>query len=261
MKLIERYGAPDQKQIGSVNDLYVDLDTNDVYRCTGIKTVGEELGGSSVYASTWGNTEYTWELVGGSGGGSIFDDVDLSNAKVIDIGDAYDEYRVHRIILGDFTEYDRYMVGYPMGECRITLPYGVKTLKTECFTNNDWLVKVDLPDTVEHIEDHAFSGDYLLELDSLPKSLVTIDTAAFDGCRKASFTEIPEGVKTIGYWAFNNCTGLTTLTFKGTPDSIDAAAFEGCTILTTINVPWAEGAVAGAPWAATNATINYNYRG
>jgi hypothetical protein len=26
-------------------------------------------------------------------------------------------------------------------------------------------------------------------------------------------------------------------------------------------VPWAEGAVANAPWGATNATINYNYTG
>ena len=42
---------------------------------------------------------------------------------------------------------------------------------------------------------------------------------------------------------------------------VDAKILFGCTNLTTINVPWAEGAVAGAPWGATNATINYNYTG
>lgn len=42
---------------------------------------------------------------------------------------------------------------------------------------------------------------------------------------------------------------------------IAADAFEGCTNLITINVPWVEGAVANAPWGATNATINYNYTG
>lgn len=36
-------------------------------------------------------------------------------------------------------------------------------------------------------------------------------------------------------------------------------AFEGCTNLTAINVPWAEGAVANAPWGATNAAVSYNY--
>jgi hypothetical protein len=40
-----------------------------------------------------------------------------------------------------------------------------------------------------------------------------------------------------------------------------SSAFSGCTSLTTINAPWAEGAVSGAPWGATNATINYNYTG
>lgn len=45
---------------------------------------------------------------------------------------------------------------------------------------------------------------------------------------------------------------------QNTSIEIVADAFEGCTNLTTINVPWAEGAVANAPWGATNATINYN---
>jgi len=52
---------------------------------------------------------------------------------------------------------------------------------------------------------------------------------------------------------------MRTLTFNGTPTSIASNAFGNCTNLRTINVPWAEGAVANAPWGATNATINYNY--
>ena len=50
-------------------------------------------------------------------------------------------------------------------------------------------------------------------------------------------------------------------TFEGTPRSIASNAFASCINLTTINVPWAEGAVANAPWGATKATINYNYTG
>ena len=74
-----------------------------------------------------------------------------------------------------------------------------------------------------------------------------------------TLASLPEGVTSIGSNAFRSCTGLTTLTFKGTPTSIVSNTFSGCTNLTIINVPWAEGAVANAPWGATNATINYNY--
>ena len=59
-------------------------------------------------------------------------------------------------------------------------------------------------------------------------------------------------------YAFHNCTGLTSVTFKDTLSNISSSAFNGCTNLTDIYVPWAEGAVSGAPWGATNATIHYN---
>ena len=76
-----------------------------------------------------------------------------------------------------------------------------------------------------------------------------------------NITEIPAQVKTIDNNAFVGCAGLTNITFKGTPTTINAGAFRSCSNLLTINVPWAEGAVANAPWSATNATINYNYTG
>ena len=84
---------------------------------------------------------------------------------------------------------------------------------------------------------------------------------AFNGCRSLALTSLPSGLTSIGNYAFRNCRSLASLTFEGTPTSISRTAFSGCTNLTTINVPWAEGAVANAPWGATNATINYNYTG
>jgi len=48
--------------------------------------------------------------------------------------------------------------------------------------------------------------------------------------------------------------------FKNTPSLINSNAFKGMTHSSVnIYVPWAEGAVANAPWGATNATIHYNY--
>lgn len=93
----------------------------------------------------------------------------------------------------------------------------------------------------------------------LPDSLTSIGPYAFYGCMYLTVKSLPAGIDSIGTNAFYGCTGLSTLTFNGTPSSIASNAFTFCANLKTINVPWAEGAVSGAPWGATNATINYNY--
>ena len=89
----------------------------------------------------------------------------------------------------------------------------------------------------------------------------TIRDYAFADCTNLALTTLPNGITNIGNAAFASCTNLVSLTFEGTPESIAELAFIGCNNLTTINVPWAEGAVANAPWGATNATINYGYTG
>ena len=109
------------------------------------------------------------------------------------------------------------------------------------------------------IPDYLFYGCENLALTELPSGVTSIGDSAFSNCFNLALTELPSGVTSIGWYAFEDCTGLTSLTFKGTPNTINSTAFDGCTNLTTINVPWAEGAVANAPWGATNATINYNY--
>lgn len=92
-------------------------------------------------------------------------------------------------------------------------------------------------------------------------TLTQIGIGAFMGCKKLNLHSIPASVRSIENNAFYGCKALTTLTFEGKPSSIHTNAFSRCTNLLTINVPWAEGEVSGAPWEATNATINYNYTG
>ena len=111
------------------------------------------------------------------------------------------------------------------------------------------------------IRKYAFYNCSKLALTSLPSGLTSIGTSAFDDCRSLALTSLPSGLTSIGNYTFRNCKSLASLTFEGTPTSISRTAFSGCTNLTTINVPWAERAVANAPWGATNATINYNYTG
>lgn len=118
-----------------------------------------------------------------------------------------------------------------------------------------------IPDGITRIGGYAFSDCSNLALTSLPSGITSIGNYAFQNCSNLALTSLPSGITSISNYAFYNCTGLTELTFEGTPTTIHNKAFDTCVNLKTINVPWAEGEVANAPWGATNATINYNYRG
>lgn len=140
--------------------------------------------------------------------------------------------------------------------------YGYKEIREYMYYNAFACSQIVLPNTITVIGRDAFSGCEVLQLTSLPASLQLIADNAFFNCEKITISEIPETVTFIGGGAFGNCKALTEITFKGTPTlEIKDGAFQYCTSLAIINVPWAEGAVANAPWGATNATINYNYTG
>lgn len=140
-----------------------------------------------------------------------------------------------------------------------SLPSGVTSISDYAFNNCPNLALTSLPSGITNIGSYAFQSCPKLALTSLPSGLTRIGYYAFNGCRNLALTSLPSGIKNIGYGVFANCTGLTSITFKGNPNTIHPSAFNGCSNLTTINVPWAEGAVANAPWGATKATINYNY--
>jgi hypothetical protein len=95
----------------------------------------------------------------------------------------------------------------------------------------------------------------------LPDGVTSIGVNAFYNCNNLALTSLPDGVTRIGNYAFRFCEKLSEITFEGKPTKIESNSFESCNNLLTINVPWAEGEVSGAPWGATNATINYNYTG
>ena len=142
-----------------------------------------------------------------------------------------------------------------------SLPDGLTSIGGNAFSGCTNLALTSLPYGLTSIGNYAFQKCTNLALTSLPAGLTSIGTYAFQNCTNLALTSLPAGLTSIGNYAFQNCTGLTTITFDGTPSSISSTAFSGCTYITTINVPWAEGAVANAPWDATNATINYNYTG
>lgn len=96
---------------------------------------------------------------------------------------------------------------------------------------------------------------------TLPEDLTSIGDQVFTAYTALISLSIPSGVVSIGDYCFNSCSNLSTVTFEGTPNTISSTCFYNCPSLVTINVPWAADQVAGAPWGASNATINYNYVG
>ena len=137
--------------------------------------------------------------------------------------------------------------------------YGYTKVRDYAFYSCTNLALISLPDSITSIGEGAFEGCISLALTSLPEGSTSIKAHAFNSCMNLALTSLPDGLKYIRDFAFSYCTSLTSITFKGTPTTINSTAFDGCTNLTDIKVPWAEGAVAGAPWGATNATITYNY--
>ena len=69
------------------------------------------------------------------------------------------------------------------------------------------------------------------------------------------FSAVTAGIAT---YAFQNCPALTRVRIVNTMTPISGNVFASCSNLTDIYVSWSSGAVANAPWGATNATIHYD---
>lgn len=142
-----------------------------------------------------------------------------------------------------------------------SLPSGLTSIDMYAFNECTSLALTSLPSGLTNINDYAFYQCTNIALTSLPSSIQTIGANAFRYCSGLTTMTLPSSIQTINAYAFANCSGLNSVTFEGTPTSIANTVFYTTTQLATINVPWAEGAVSGAPWGATKATINYNYTG
>lgn len=140
-----------------------------------------------------------------------------------------------------------------------SLPSGITSIGDGVFFNCTNLALTSLPSGITSIGTYSFQNCTNLALTSLPSGLTNIGNGLFHSCTSLALTELPSGLTGIGEYAFYGCTGLTSIIFRGTPTTISSTAFRNCINLTDIKVPWAEGAVANAPWGAINATITYNY--
>ena len=187
---------------------------------------------------------------------------------------------IHEMNNDDWIVLPNYAFAYCTGITRFTLPSALTAISQYCFSYCTSLVNVEIGDAVRTINSYAF--DHCTALETIDfNAVTTINTYAFQysGLKKLT---IPSTITSIGAYAFAYCTSLEEVVLEPTMTSMpNSYIFRGCTSLkkvyiktsltslasntfysdtaiTDIYVPWASGAVSGAPWGATKATIHYN---
>ena len=162
--------------------------------------------------------------------------LDLSEAKIVEGGDAYFRYSENYYTsnndeLGDFVFYDS------SGLTSLTIPSGVTSIGDFAFSGCSGLTSLTIPSGVTVIGEGAFYGCSGLTSLTIPFGVTSIGDQTFDGCRGLTSLTIPSGVTSIGRFAFSGCSGLTSLTLPSSVTSIGDWAFYGCSGLTSLTIP------------------------
>ena len=154
--------------------------------------------------------------------------LDLSEAKIVEGGDAYFRYSENYYTsnndeLGDFVFYDC------SGLTSLTIPSGVTSIGDFAFYGCSGLTSLTLPSSVTSIGDWAFYGCSGLTSLTIPSGVTSIGYSAFSGCRGLTSLTIPSGVTSIGWHAFYGCSGLTSIyVYPENLPELESGIFTGC---------------------------------
>lgn len=118
-------------------------------------------------------------------------------------------------------------------------------------TNRHMIGYID-QDGLDLVIPATFTGE-----DGVNYKVTGIDYGAFQNCHNLNSTTIPDTVVTIAECAFFYCTGLKTVAIGTGVKELPTDVFSGCETLTTINISNNLDAITGAPWGATNASVNW----
>ena len=156
---------------------------------------------------------------------------------------------------------DAYNSDYPLYSkvTKITLSDEITEFPSTCFYRCTKLSELHMPASLKTIGRYCFTYCSALPV-SIPEGVETIEPYAFSTMNNTGFTALtlPASLTAVRANAFRANSSLTAVTFLGTPTTVATSVFNDCANLTDIYVPWAEGAVTGAPWGAANATVHYN---
>ena len=137
----------------------------------------------------------------------------------------------------------------------ITIPDSVTSFGANVFSETG-LESFNFPSSITSVPQNFLQRNTGLTALTIPAHITSIGNYAFYWIKTLEDVEIL-GAASLGYSAFNGCSNLKTVRIHDTC-SFGNNVFYGCSALTDIYVPWSEGAVSGAPWGATAATIHYD---
>ncbi|MDO4963642.1 MAG: leucine-rich repeat domain-containing protein, partial [bacterium] len=141
----------------------------------------------------------------------------------------------------------------------ITIPEGVTNIGMEAFSNCNSLSSVNTPSSITNIGPGAFEGTPWLttQRSQAPNGFVIVGSVLIATQGVTGDVVIPDGVTNIGSYAFSSLHTIDSITIPSSVTSIDSSAFGGNMFIETINIYSKENSIAGAPWFAMNATVNW----
>lgn len=140
----------------------------------------------------------------------------------------------------------------------ISISNGITSIPEGCFRECSSINNVILPDSVTELGESVFSGCTSLKNITLSKNLKAVPSYCFSKCAFESFL-IPDdsAIETLGNALFQNCGNLTSVYIGNNVKTIGSGCFYGANSLATIRINQKENAISGAPWAASNATVEW----
>lgn len=216
----------------------------------GARAVSVEKAKGLVDLTNFFDSVQTPDTIAASGGGGMYEE--MLRGLI--------EATINNLVIPDGTQEIRDYAFYYLGPLQtVTIPDSVTLIGYAAFEGCDGLIGITIPDSVTVIKDTAFKGCNAMMNLRLSNNLTRIEAFTFEGCSWLAELTIPDGVAIIYDYAFRNCRGLQTVVLPASIEYMGDDPFDGCARIENIYCGFSEGAVSGAPWGATNATIIYDY--
>lgn len=119
---------------------------------------------------------------------------------------------------------------------RVTIPYGIESIKTKAFYNASNITTIEIPSTVYEIRGDAFAYMSSLTHISLPEGLKEIRGGAFAYDYNLTNVKLPNSLEYLGGSAFSHCSSITEMTIPSKVTEINGETFAYMTSLRTINL-------------------------
>ena len=164
---------------------------------------------------------------------------------------------IHQMNNDNWTTLPNYVFYKCTGITHFTLPSALTAIPQYGFAYCSSLSEIEFPIACVTINTYGFGYSGLKKL-TIPSTITSIASYAFAYCDQLEEVVInPTMTSMTNSYIFRSCTALKKVYIKTTFTSLASNTFTSDTAITDIYVPWAEGAVANAPWGATNATVHY----